>query len=473
MNEMNNPHILAADDVLAVLSIEADALGDVLDLGVKPVHMPTPAHKAAFQGLLDLRTAGEAVTDVTWLEQCAGALTLQQVNEWRVLYDRTRTGDAYRKSLDIVKRHGTAKGLSELLQTASRQIKHDNYIKSRDRLMQVLTGLDLSDVKMRVHATDIADEFREYMDAEPPPSTSTGLPWLDRQTLGYDSANVWAIVAPYKMRKTTVLLNLLLHAALMAHIDDRPGVAMLSREMTRREIMAILVAMLAVGYMRHNGTAHTMIQMPAGAPMRMDTISGKMLLRARKRYRSWESHRVEAIDWAIKVINVVGKHLRIYDTTPEGGALNDVDSALRVMRLDHTRYRGQLMMLDYFQLFGDSHRDGQKLSEYAAKEFQRITKELELTTIIAAQQNESAVKGEYAGMHSPGVKGGGDLPQIVDFMLGSQYDDSDATPELTLSMKLSRHSQGKQTETFDIHPQSGLLDNMTWQNNAKVWEIAS
>jgi replicative DNA helicase len=474
MNDMNDPHILAADDVLSVLAMHEDrdgAFADVLDAGVRPIHMPTPEHRAAFDALLDLHARGEVVTDVTWLERCKSVATLQDISNWRALYDQTRTGPAYRKSLDIVKRHGTAKGISELLHTTASAITSENFVQSRDSLMQVLTGLDLNQIKVRVKADEIATDFEAFMNSEPPKATSTGLPWLDAQTLGYDPANVWAIVAPYKMRKTTVLLNLLLHAALMGAIQNQPGVAMLSREMTRKEISAILVAMLAVAYMRNKGTAHKSIQMPSGEPMRMDNISGKMLLRSGARYLKWEPDRVEAVNWGIATLKKLGNHLRIYDTTPGGTGLDDVDSALRVMRLDHTRHNGQIMMLDYFQLFGDKSRDGQKLSEYAAKEMQRITKELGLTTLIAAQQNESAVKGEYAGMHSPGVKGGGDLPQVVDYLMSSKYNDETDTPELTLSMKLSRHSQGKQTETFAIHPQSGLLSDMTWLKDQRVWNL--
>ena len=451
---------LAADDVLAVLLTEPEAWLLAMEAGVKPAHMPTTAHKAAFQAVMDTRAAGDALHDTAILSRSGTAFDLTWLHQRMVLYDDTRTGDVFMTNLGLVKKAGKAAGVDRLLETAQEQLRSGQ--KDADtlaaHLVSILTALDTDSAIRGVTASEQADVIRALLDNPPPPRKLTGLAWLDDLTGGFEPGHMWWIGGAYKGRKSTMMLNLALNAVM-----DSANVTILSREMPRKWVAAAFVAMLAVGYIHRGGKYYALTS--TGVPLSL--ISANILRQVGREYRRWHSDKAAAVDWAIDQYRKFGNRLRTYDSSSDGGGLSDVDSIQRLIKRDKHLYGLDIVFVDYFQLFGAA-QEGKgyfdKMSAVATG-LQMIAQRERVTLVVVAQKNEESIKSG-AGSYSPGIKGGGDAAQTADYLLTTHYkqEDGQTDEELLVRMMLSRWGRGGKgvEETFQIHPASGLLLDSKW-----------
>jgi replicative DNA helicase len=312
-----------------------------------------------------------------------------------------------------------------------------------------------------VQADQISDDFDTFMATPLEKSIQVGLPFLDSLTGGFSPSDVWIIGGAYKMRKTTLMLNMCLNVVLSG-----ASVTFLSREMNKRQVAAQLICMLAVGdLLAHNEYDVEIVdKFRPNTKYALNWISPRKLMQARDEYRrTWDRRKVRAIDHARVQFNEFGDRLRIYDTTPDGGKLSDIASAELLVKRDIHVYGCEIFFADYLQLFDAPGASDYEKQAYASRAFQALTKRENVTGVIAAQRNEEAIKSNRAQdfAYSIGIKGGGDAAAMADFALLTQYKHRKDVDEnqLEIIMMHSRHGSGGQ-DTKDlaaIHPSSGLL----------------
>lgn len=444
----------AAYDVLSAMFFDTSKIAmSEYQYALKPVLFPTPELGLLFQTLCELNRTGQPINDNTILSRLGSKVDVQWLKDVLHVYTPA-VGAAFDTNCQLVADYGIRASGSRIGKILSSQFddlegKPTDVIVSQG--IDVLGALTTHSTTQRVTAGEIADDFNAFMSMPAENGIKTGIPWLDELTNGFSKSDMWWVAGAYKMRKTTLMLNLCLHAA-----KNGASVAFLSREMSKQQVAAQLVSMLAVGDLMTTGEYDKRNQ----AGQYLNWISGRSLILARDKYQKWNKRKVEAIDNAISIFNGIGDHLRIYDTSPENGALTDIASAQLAIKRDRFLFNTDVVFVDYLQLF-DAPGNGlfDKVS-YSARAFQEITKRDDVALMIAAQRNEDAIKGSNTD-YSPGIKGGGDPAATADFVIQTLYKFGATADEntLELTMALSRHGSGGNDTKYlaPIHPNSGLL----------------
>ena len=286
-------------------------------------------------------------------------------------------------------------------------------------------------------------------------------------TGGFAQGDVWMIAGAYKMRKTTLMINMCLNVALSG-----ASVTFLSREMHRKQVAAQMICMLAVGdLLEHNEYLEKHHDFRSHTDIYLNWIAPRALMLARTEYKRWDARKVRAIDNAIARFKTLGDILHIYDSTPDGGGLSDIESAKTAVKRDIYLYGSKVYFADYLQLFGSPEMSAYDKTATASIAFQELSKHDNITGVIAAQRSEEAIKNpEFT--YSPGIKGGGDAAAVSDFALQTRYKFSQDTNEneLEVGITLSRHGSGggDTKKRLGIHPNSGLILDSTLALNAKI-----
>lgn len=456
---------LVADDILAVVMVERDWYENArFNQGLRPAHLPEK-HATALKIVYDLYDAGEPIHDTTILARANGQLDLPWVAQRIALYDATRTGDVFSANVKLAVEEGTRQATAKLLTIAAQQITAGgSRQQTLDNLYSVLSGLSSGRTITNEGAASHGQIYRQRLNESQKPIRSTGFSWLDGLTGGIQPAHLWWIVAAYKQRKTTFMLNMLLAQAVHG---ERP--ALLSGEMTQEQVYWQLIAMLTTMNLQKRGLYEETYKSVDGKIIPLNWISGVSLHNAQMAYKKWHPEKVKSIDWALDFYETL--NIRIYDSTDGLGGLTDLDSIRRVIGYDRARHGGRVYCGDYIQLFESSGANMVDKEATKARALQNMTRKEGITMIWAAQKNEESVKGNNES-YSPGVSGGGAVPQTADFMLITQYKHhkEQSETDLAVQMKLSRHGPCGDAikETFQIHPGSGLLLYQDWHNKVDV-----
>jgi replicative DNA helicase len=445
----------AADDTLAAMFFDPERIDRAeYEFNLRPVLFPSDLHRLTFQAMCDLRKKGEVIHDTTILAKVGGRVSHDWLADVLNRY-APAIGAAFEANCKLVHGYGMRAAALRAVLLAAAQFEDASGKSTGDIIRHTIDILGAAHTTGGIHgvtAGEAAISFSEYMNGDPIKSRSTGLIWLDNLTGGFSPADIWWIVSAYKMRKTTLMLNLMIQAALSG-----ASVAFLSREMLTNRVSAQLVAMFAIGFLLENGLYDTV----GNNNNPLNWISARSLMQARAEYRRWDNRKVAAIDYGINQYHLLRKSLRIYDTSDAGGRLSDIASAEAVVKRDKSLYGTDMVFVDYLGLFDAPGAGVFDKTAYASRTFQEIGKRDNLTMIIAAQKNEDSIRNGHVESYSPGVKGGGDPAATADFMMETQYKYGELMDErkLQLSMSLSRHgSGGNDTKTVvDIHPASGLI----------------
>lgn len=458
---------LAAEDILStMLREEGAAHRAFFDYGVRPAHMPSPQAAALFTAIMATVNCKEPLHDTTVRSKCESVVSLEWYAQVYTLYDPTRS-DAFESNCKIVRKHGMDTGFIKLLTTAVEQVRGGKMTRQSaiESLMTVMSGFDAEATVKNETAYEQARLLDAFFEGEPKPLVLTGIPWVDENTGGFDLAQLWLLAAPYKSRKSTVMLNIAL-SLLMNWITGKregppPSIGIMSGEMLRIRVNTQLIAMLAIAYLIKAGWYE--LAGESGTPLNL--LSARLLKQAQSRYKSWDKAKVKAIDWAREQHRQFNNRLRVYDSTPEGGALNSFASLERMMLRDRELYKGTYYFIDYFQLFA-VHDEGTYFERVsgAALGLQRFVKRHNISAVLLAQQNEDAIKNGSG--YSAGVKGGGDATAAAEFVIESRYRTTPEMKEddLSLKMKHSREDRGGDNtgKLVKIHPGSGLILDSTW-----------
>jgi replicative DNA helicase len=454
----------AACDVLAAMYFDNAKIAPAeYQYELRQGHFPTPELGLLFKTMCDLMRDKERVNDTTILARMGSEVDAKWLTD--VLHTYTPlVGDAFETNCKHVLKYGVRAGAARVTTRMTEQLKDPDGKPTATIILQgtdILTSLQLDAEPKSVQADEISTDFDRYMSTPPDKTIQVGLPFLDSLTGGFTRSDVWMIAGAYKMRKTTLMLNMCLNAALSG-----ASVTFLSREMNKRQVAAQLICMLAVGdLLAHNEyDVEITDKHRPNVKYGLNWISPRKLMLARDNYRqTWDKRKVRAIDHARVQFNQIGDRLRIYDTTPEGGKLSDIASAELLVKRDIHRYGCDIFFADYLQLFDAPGTSAYDKQSYSSRAFQSLTKRENVTGVIAAQRSEEAIKSysEEAFAYSMGIKGGGDASAVADFALLTQYKHrKDVTErQLEIIMMLSRHGSGGQEtkELADIHPSSGLL----------------
>jgi hypothetical protein len=453
----------AADDALSVMLDDSTAWESAyIKRGLRPAHMPSEKHKALLEAITDIRRAGKPIHDTTLREGRESRIPLEWLVEVRCLIDAPRRA-AFDDNVSIVYRHGMDAGLNGLLDLAQKQVNRDGYQKVISQLLSILPSLGADSSIQRETARETGEDFERHMATEPPPLVLTGIPWIDELTHGLGHGKFWWMVAPYKGRKTTVMLNIAL-GIIMSCLDaskQPPSAAIMSGEMLRREIVAQCVAMLAIVYLLRQGRYNDVDD--KGKPLNL--IYGELLLKAGVNYRKWHPVRVAAVNWGIEQWKRMDKCLRVYDRTDKGGRLHTFNDLQNAITRDMYLHGGRFFFVDYLQVFSTGERadddyDRNKLGSYL---LQDIVKGKGATIFLTAQQNEQTIREGYT--YSPGVKGGGAAAQTAEYLMTAHYKTGDLPKDgsqIQLQMHLGRFVPSTENDPLEIHPPSGLLLQNTW-----------
>lgn len=444
----------AADDSLAAMFYDPAKIDMAIhEYRIQIGYYPDGRQRVLYEVMCGLRQAGQDIIDTLVLSKAGSRLT----QEWLLNLLHTYVpamGAAFDTNCRLLADYGLRCETIRLLQNAQQQLSNPDGKVMGDVIRGVMDSLGGSHTAggiKGVTAGESAVKFESFMAQQPSITLSTGIDWLQEQTGGFAPGDLWWIASAYKMRKTTLMLNLAIQSAISG-----ASVAFMSREVLERNIAAQLVSMFSMGYLLENGLYDATNS--NGQPL--NWISARGLLQAQVGYRKWDKRKVAAVDYGIAEYRKIQKRMRIYDSSDTGGRLSDIASLESVLRRDIALYNTQIVFVDYLQLFD---APGQGLFDkvmHSARLLQERTKRHNLTMIVAAQKNEESIRGSQDN-YSPGVKGGGDVAATADFLLETRYKYGDLTDEkkLEVTMKLSRHGSGGSgvKRVFDIHPGSGLI----------------
>lgn len=458
MEGHRNAYENAAYDVLASMYFDNAKIAlSEYEYNLKPVLFPTNELGLLFKTLCDLSRANEVINDNTILASIGSSVDAKWLGDVLGVYTPA-VGAAFDSHCKLVLKYGLRASASRVVKIMATQFDDVDGKPLETIVSQgtdILTGLQTGNRAKAVEVKQVMGEFRAHMNAQPEKTIPTGIRWLDGLTSGFRGGDVWMIAGAYKMRKTTLMINMCLNIAL-----NGVSTTFLSREMRRLEVNAQMVAMLAVSDLMENGEYDTKFKDHNQNDVYLNWISPRKLLESGSDYRSWDKRKVKAIDNAQDRLEALGSIMRIYDTTIDNGALTDMASAELAVKRDLFLYGTQVVFADYLQLFAAPVNTVVEQVAYNSRKFQELAKRENVATVIAAQRNEEAIKNQEES-YSPGIKGGGDAAAVADFALQTRYKFGDNSDEnkLEITLTLSRHSSGGSNTKYlaPIHPNSGLL----------------
>jgi hypothetical protein len=451
---------LASENVLAVLLAEERATDSVVgyeravyEYGLDPIHMPPGYHRAALQTIMDLRDRREPVHASTVGTNAVGNVPETWLYQIQATYDITIDGTVFDHNVRALKEFGETARIQRAIAGAGEALSQG---EKRDEVVSNLmtelanTGTDI----IRDETAGAAGAaFEQMMNENPTKTMKTGIAPLDGWMGGIGTDDVIGIVAPYKMRKSTVKRNVVLN---IVEAGGSADVCMF--ESNRTMVNAQFVSMLAIRWLHKTNQYDAKDK--RGNPIRW--ISAKDLVRVRAGYRQWDALKVEAVNQGIKQFKALGERLRVYDKSKDGGGLNDLGSLQRVLLRSKKRYGTDIAAVDHLLLISEPGTDYEVMSK-ASRFLETFARREKVSLLLLAQMNEASIRENGTG-HSPGVKGGGDLAASVDYMFTVAYKEQaegsiGKNDVMTICMRLSRYGEGGANVTADlrIDPTSGWI----------------
>lgn len=474
---------IAADDIVAVLYHNPVGYQDIrFRHGLLPKLMPEGHYQKFVDAVYWLYENKKPIHDTTIIER-APDITPQWLAERVTLYDDTRTTpDVIKANCEIVKDEGIHRGTRRLLQIADKQLETrgaGSRIEVIGKLTNLLSTIGVDGKAEAVSASEHG-RLNRIKDANSVDGVPVGIDFLDTSSNGYELGHIWWIGGAYKGRKTTLLLNMLLAAAIRRLLNpdapDNVSPAFLSLEMRQERVQRQIESMLAIAWIYKHGFYGKTYRNKNGYEVHYDWIGHSLIKRVNRMHGHLEGEaqlnayksmlgeeRGYAVFWAQQTYDKLS--MRIYDSSTEHGNLHDYNSVDTAINMDIINHGGNWFGVDYLQLI--SH-PGSSIFEQVSdmsKGFQKKAQKKNVTMLVLAQLNEDTIKNGES--YSPGVKGGGDPAQTADYFIRTRYNDNVTTSDetqLSVQMKLSRHSAGGNgvKELMEIHPASGLILSQQW-----------
>lgn len=427
-------------------------------LQLQPFHFPNTDARKLYNALVQLRMVDKSPVHITTVTGIATTISLQWLTQLQTMYGKksTLTGEVFKSNVGVLMDSGSRAAKIKALQDATQALLNgdDQEVVTSD----TLNALNVANMQPMHGETayDMAQDMRQHLDSPEPVILRSHIACIDEWSNGFGTNEFFAIVAPFKMRKTTLMMNIVLN---MAYDNAVEGIAIMMFESDRRVINATLHAMLATKYLDANGW-YSPFAMEGDAMQR--GISPKYLMQVGGLYKQRNSKkRVEAIDYANAEMKRIGNRIRVYDRTRNGGNLRDIDSVYRVALWDKNRYGTTALFIDHAQRIG-SGTDYEKLLKVVPA-CEALARTEGIMTCLLSQVNGGQVNKDF-DQHSSGVKGGTDLDAAIDSLYTVQYrTDVNGSPtldeELIIGLHTNRYGQSGNKAVVDIDPPSGLILN--------------
>jgi replicative DNA helicase len=280
-----------------------------------------------------------------------------------------------------------------------------------------------------------AEVEAELTDEGALPGAPTGMAWLTARTNGLRPGKFWSIIAPFKLRKSSVMRNMVIAAA-----EAKYQVLVCALEGTREDFYLDLWAMLATRYMHRT--------LPPDMYQDESVLDGEHL---RARLRTPAQH--SALEQTRPQMAALGKYLRVLDARDR---ITDLGRFTARVQRERFLYGTQIVCIDYLQKLASTGKIFDRV-ERAVTTIQDVLAPEGITAVVLSQVNEEKIKaGDSDSDYSPGAKGGGDLPAASDYVLVTHYDATKTPDLLTVNLKLARRAlPGK--KDYHINPASGLI----------------
>lgn len=452
------PWQTTADEVLAVLLQDEKAHDRArFEWQVDERHFPPGPHREVFRAVDDLRLKNRPVHPAALHDACNGKVDVAWLGGLFMLYSESLTGEVFRTNVENMQARGQAYMDIQAMTWGIEALRGAANADARQQVIgDVLTALGSQTHTALLPATALesGERFEALMAAAPPKTLPTGVTWIDNLTGGMQHGQIWWLAAPYKMRKSSLMRNLLINGV-------RAGASMTlaALEGSQSLVIAQLVAMFAAEWLLKHGHYHAVDKQ--GLPL--NAISAALLLRLRQRYKTQlDPRQVAAVEHGIREYKRLGDRLRIYDRTGANGGLGSLSSVETMIHRDVNKYALDVCFIDYMQLIGGGKSSYFENVAHISQRLQHLAGSENIALVVLAQLNEEAVRSSTES-HSPGVKGGGDPAATADFLFTTKYgdrsDEEDAPPpdRMRITLKLARHASMGQWKDFTIHPSSGLL----------------
>lgn len=308
--------------------------------------------------------------------------------------------------------------------------------KAVDKALTALSGLyaNKNDRDASAGAVDeVAWVEIENFDDRPIP---TGLQWFDKLSGGlWRGMNYW-FAAPYKSGKSTIMRNLILHAAEQGH----PAAAYCAegkREMFVLDCQAMLATRVLVHY--YDASEEPRFR-----------LSGQFIKRCWRDHKETPVFTKEEYE-AIQIARQEWQRLpiRVYDTRD---GIRDLTTLQYDIKRDKMQHGIEVVWLDYSQLFGAGATIYDRQSATALR-LQEVAQTENVAVVAIAQKNEEGIGA--GDSYSPKVKGGGDAAAAADALFVPAIDQE--IPDiLRIKLKLSRHTATGEG-MHKLQPTSGLI----------------
>jgi hypothetical protein len=449
--------------------------------GLLAEHFPTPEYQKIYKAIGFIRFS-------------EGTFTPQQIyiqlNEsipQNVIYDLAQNGrvsdgtvdkglmDEFEANIKNLIWFDTLKQYSKTLQdvigyvakltvTPFHELKGDELSKVLEQILSELSYLETGHQNVEFSLIPELDKLESGHGVEP---VATGMTWLDAVTTGgLRTGRMLSIAGRYKGGKTRLANNLALRLAMNDYKSETsPVVLFASYENMRWNILADFMAMLSVHWLNQKGLVDKVYirnqrSIPHG--MLSADILSNVWTSARKRSISWEKlvsdPQCEAIKYALGLLRKLSEdRLYVLSTTPESGNLRSIPDLVKFIHMIRMKHpdRPIFVFIDHVihAVRGGKDYDKLMIGTEQAKDLLNLEN---VGVILLAQLNEAAIRGEFSDGYV-GVKGGGALSQVTNYLMSIQYPYTEEIPKegfpsqmekisdphkMSVTMAYSRHGTG-------------------------------
>jgi replicative DNA helicase len=267
------------------------------------------------------------------------------------------------------------------------------------------------------------------------PGAPTGMAWLTERTNGFRPGKFWSIIAPFKLRKSSLMRNMVISAA-----EAKYQVLVCALEGTREDFYLDLWAMLATRYMHRT--------LPPDVYQEESFLDGEHL---RVSLRTPAQH--SALEQTRPQMAQIGKYLRIVDARDR---IIDLKRFTARVQREHFMYGTQICFIDYLQKLASTGKIYDRVST-AVMTIQDVLAPEGITAVVLSQVSDEKVKaGDTDKDYSSGAKGGNDIDAASDYSLVTEYDALKKPDILGVKLKHARRALPGQRK-YDINPSSGLI----------------
>ncbi len=430
-------------------------------------HFPDGKHRLLYKAVSSLLLQDKPVHITTLQHELNGSIPADYLAQLYAMYKSgsTLSGGVFDANLDNLKSYGErSAAIAQLKSTMDTLITGGQNLSMDNVISQTVTGLIsmAGDTIENETADKMADDFAAYMSVEPKQTLSTGIHLIDDWIGGLAKGDFMAIAAPMKQRKTSLVLNMLIHMARCGH-----SVALMMLESNKQMVNAMIVSMLAIEFLCQFEKYHQILE----SGVKVNQIWASALVKMRARYRNWNDIRSGAVDYGIAEFHKLKSNLRIYDKTRTGGSLSDAASIHRVCLRDKALFNTDFIAIDHAQRIDvpgvGGNRDYEKLTSIVPF-LEGLARREDIAICLLAQLNAGSAEGT-GDTHLSGVRGGSILDEAVDYMLITGYKQKLENPTdnqtrypndvLMVGLQHSRYGDGgsHKREHIAIDPNTGYI----------------